>query len=334
MRVNELSRRSAHLLALATVQQLLPPRAGLAARGAAELDAEFYLRGLLGQPSLPQLKLALPKDRELEATAACALLEATRGALGTAFDCSAAEVAARAAARRPTLAIEYERAVLAGAFGPSYDYDASTASGVRLALGTGAVACNGAGVIGMYDFELSVYALFTLLGEARLPPDRLAAWYALLGERLLAVQLSPSAPPPRPATAASLQQVEAGLRALLMALTQAGYLTGFAIDNSDADEKLWAQKSELSVTRYTLTLSNPASLRAATQLNAATGGRVTAGLAVPMLLAFLRASGVSVLQSSEYFLDDDYKPNPIAYNPSSLIVELELSPVPRSTRPG
>ena len=33
---------------------------------------------------------------------------------------------------------------------------------------------------------------------------------------------------------------------------------------------------------------------------------------MPLLLAFLRASGVTVLQQSEYFLDDEYKPNPIA----------------------
>ena len=52
-----------------------------------------------------------------------------------------------------------------------------------------------------------------------------------------------------------------------------------------------------------------------------------------MVLAFLRASGVTVLQQSEYFLDDEYKPNPIAYSPSSLVVELQLSPVPSSPTP-
>lgn len=190
----------------------------------------------------------------------------------------------------------------------------------------------GGGDVGLYEFELSLYALFTLLSEARLPPGRRRAFYALLGDRLLAAQLS-SSPAAQPATgsAASLKRVEAGLEALLEALQRAGYLAGFKIDNSDADEALWAQRSELSTTRYTITLANPASLRAATQLNAASGGRVTAGLAVPLLLAFLRASGVTVLQQSEYFLDDEYKPNPIAYNPSSLVVELEIAPVPPAT---
>ena len=268
------------------------------AKGAAELDAEFYLRGLLGQPSLPPLKLELPnQDRALSGVAACTLLSATRAALASTLDISASEVAARASARRSSLAIEYERSVLAGAFGPAYDM--SMAGGARLALGqaSGATACTdgggggggSGGDVGLYEFELSLYALFTLLSEARLPPGRQRAFYALLGDGLLAAQLS-SSPAAQPATgsAVSLKRVESGLEALLQALQRAGYLAGFKIDNSDADEALWAQRSELSTTRYTITLANPASLRAATQLNAASGGRLTAGLAVPLLLAFLR----------------------------------------------
>jgi hypothetical protein len=392
--VSATRRVAARLLSLAALQQFLPLQAGHAvkgAKGAAELDAEFYLRGLLGQPSLPPLKLELPKDRALTGLATCTLLSATRAALASTLDISVSEVAVRASARRSSLAIEYERAVLAGAFGPGYDV--SMAGGTRLALGQalGATACtdgggggggggDGGGDVGLYEFELSLYALFTLLSEARLPPARQKAFNALLGDRLLAAQLS-SSPAAQPATgsAVSLKRVEAGLEALLEALQRAGYLAGFKIDNSDADEALWVQRSALSTTRYTITLANPASLRAATQLNAASGGRVTPGLAVPLLLAFLRASGVTVLQQSEYFLDDEYKPNPIAcaarpccpvarvlstahtrrtghrattaraslhcthdprhggalrlhrYCPSSLVVELELSPVPPAT---
>ena len=318
--VSATRRVAARLLSLAALQQFLPPQAGHAvkgAKGAAELDAEFYLRGLLGQPSLPPLKLELPKDRALTGLVTCTLLSATRAALASTLDISVSEVAVRASARRSSLAIEYERAVLAGAFGPAYDM--SMAGGTRLALGqaSGATACTdgggGDGDVGLYEFELSLYALFTLLSEARLPPARQKAFNALLGDSLLAAQLS-SSPAALPATgsAVSLKRVEAGLEALMQALQRAGYLAGFKIDNSDADEALWVQRSELSTTRYTITLANPASLRAATQLNAASGGRVTPGLAVPLLLAFLRASGVTVLQQSEYFLDDEYKPNPIA----------------------
>ena len=74
-------------------------------------------------------------------------------------------------------------------------------SGVRLALGSGATGCEG-GSVGSFDFELSLYSLFTLLSEARLPPARLKAWYNLLGDHLLAAaaQLSPPAPVvPQPA---------------------------------------------------------------------------------------------------------------------------------------
>ena len=111
--VSATRRAISRLLSLAVLQQFLPPQAGHAvkgAKGAAELDAEFYLRGLLGQPSLPPLKLELPnKDRALSGVAACTLLSATRAALASTLDISVSEVAARASARRSSLAIEHQR---------------------------------------------------------------------------------------------------------------------------------------------------------------------------------------------------------------------------------
>lgn len=99
------------------------------------------------------------------------------------------------------------------------------------------------------------------------------------------------------------------------------------------DEALWARANDLSLTRLKLSFADPASLRAALQLNAATGGRVAPGLAVPLVLAYLRSLGVTVVARSEYFLDDEYRPNPLEYRPSSLVLELELSPAPRGSTP-
>ena len=308
------------MVSLVAVNQCLPQRATAAARrGAAELDAEFYLRGLLGQPPSPPVKTESMAPRQLSGTVACALLNATTSALAIALDCGTSEVLERSQRRRPALSIEYERAVLSGAFGATYDVAASTAT--KLPLDGGSSACQS--TFSLYDFELSLYTLFTLLSEARLPAAQLKTWYTFLGDRLLAAAYE-LAPPQLPA-ATSLKQLDAGLDSLLSQLRRGGYIKGFSV-NSDADETLWALKNELSITRYTLTLSDPASLRASTQLNAATGGRVTAGLAVPLLSAYLRAQGVAILQASEYFLDDEYKPNPMEYRPSSLVVEFELAP--------
>ena len=116
----------------------------------------------------------------------------------------------------------------------------SMAGGARLALGqaSGATACTdgggggggSGGDVGLYEFELSLYALFTLLSEARLPPGRQRAFYALLGDRLLAAQLS-SSPAAQPATgsAVSLKRVESGLEALLAGQALDGVNTVFAM---------------------------------------------------------------------------------------------------------
>lgn len=334
MRLATRRQLASHMLALSSVKFCMPPRAAVAARGAAELDAEFYLRGLLGQPTAPPVKaVPLPTPRRLSGPVVCPLLSALAEALGEALGCSADEVRSRAAKRAPALAIEYERALVSGAFGP---YDTSQ-RGLQLDAG-GVCETSGANErdgLGQFDFELTVYCYFTLLGEVRLPPAKLAAWYTLLGDRLLAAARGLPLSSPLPATPAgvgaqppTLRQLEAGLRSLLELLQRSGYLKGFTLDGTDADEALWAKANDLSLTRYTLTLSDPASLHAALQLNAATGGRVAPGLAVPLLLAYLRAAGVSLAQTPiQYFIDDEYKPNPLEYRPSSLVVEFELSPV-------
>ena len=75
--------------------------------------------------------------------------------------------------------------------------------------------------------------------------------------------------------------------------------------DSDGDEALWAQKSDLSPTRLTLTLTDTASLRAALLLNGRSGA--SPELAKPLLLAYLRARGVAIEEVGEFFLDGTYR---------------------------
>ena len=88
---------------------------------------------------------------------------------------------------------------------------------------------------------------------------------------------------------------------------------------------MWAADTELSLTRLSITLIEPASLRASLLLNAAVGGRLSAGLALPALAAYLRACGAEVRDSSEFFVDE-YRENPMDYKPSQVLVELTLVP--------
>ena len=115
-----------------------------------------------------------------------------------------------------------------------------------------------------------------------------------------------------------------GMRALLDQLRAAGYVASWSLDDSDADEALWGQRSALSTTRLSVTLNDTASLRAALLLNGRAGS--SPELAKPLLCAYLRARGVEVTEASDYFLDSVYRSSPLEYRPNQQILSLTLSP--------
>ena len=85
-----------------------------------------------------------------------------------------------------------------------------------------------------------------------------------------------------------------------------------------------AQRNELSPTRLSLTLTDSASLRAALLLNGRAGA--SPELAKPLLLAYLRASGVEVSESQEFFLDSVYRSSPLDYKPDQQVLTVTIAP--------
>ena len=99
-------------------------------------------------------------------------------------------------------------------------------------------------------------------------------------------------------------------------------MDSYSIDDSDVDEALWQQRSSLSTTRLTVTLSESATLRAALLLN---GRGVTPELTRPLLSSYLSSCGASVTEESEFFLDS-YRENPLEYRASEMLLSFTIVP--------
>jgi len=313
-----LSRAAASLPAPAALAFAAEAPSSVRVKGAAEMDLEFYARGLLGSGGAPRSAPPPPPlaARQLDAALAKRLLDAAAAGIAPSVSApSAAKLRQAAGARRQALAIEYDRALFAGAFSAAGGYDTS--------LG-GASALSQPEAL-QYGFDLSALALFTLLSEARLPRKELAACYARVGEELLvAVAAATPAPPQQAAgSASSLSDILRGVRALLDALQRGGYLAAYAIDDGDADEGLWQQRSSLSSTRLTVTLTDSAALRAALLLN---GRGVSPELARPLLSAFFASRGAEVTEQSDFFLDGEYRENPKEYRPTQQLLSFTIAP--------
>ena len=316
MRVSDLltSRRIFLLAAASSGPAFIAPPPASAARGAAELDAEFYARSLLRLPPSPPVAAAPPPPpRPLDEPLAAALLESAAAAVAESLGVEIDAVTQRAAALRPSLAVEYERTLSGGAFGGASGYEASSST------------TRATRIRDQFDFDLALLAIFSQLSSARPTAERAAAARAALGDRLLA-QLAPRCVPPLPAACragAPLSELCGGLRRLLAALQSAGYLASYKLDDTDVDDALWRRADDLSPTRLVVTLGEPASLGAALQLN---GGRVAPGLAAPVLAAYLRSCGARLKTQEEYFIDDTYRPNPLEYRPNAVVLELTVAP--------
>ena len=186
-----------------------------------------------------------------------------------------------------------------------------------------------------YGFDLTLLSYFTIFADARLARADVAAAQRRLGDALLRLDLldttvgspGPAAAGGATTSAASgskLSESAAGIRGLLRALRSAGYLEAFTLDDSDVDDGLWAQGSDLSVTRLSITLTDSASLRAALLLN----GRLGASpeLTKPLIFAYLRRGGATVTEAQEFFIDDTYRSNPLEYRANQQVLSLTLRP--------
>ena len=293
-----------------------PAVAAPRAKGAAELDFEFYMRGVLGQPPPPPSAPAPTKEpRRLDARFATRALEAVEASMSTALSTSPEALRDAAIIKQKPLSLEYDRVLSSGAFG-SGGYD-----------GVVARSLSAPSFATQYDFDLTLLTLFSLLADARLGRAEAAEFTRQLGHRLLALvpapssavdRSTPSAAPPR------IGELVGGMRACLDTMQSAGYMASYAIDDSDADEALWAQRSALSATRLSVTLDDSASLRASLLLNGRSGA--SPDLARPLLMAYLTAAGADVSEASEYFLDGTYRPNPQDYRPEQQVIQMTIAP--------
>ena len=275
-------------------------------KGAFEMDAEFYLRNALGVPPPPTEAIPIAAARELDSAFVSHSLEAVEDSISVALSISVAELRAKADKKRQGLALEYGRVLSSGAFGTK-GYDVGGFTALR------------ASPTSQFGFDLSLLALFTLLADARLSRAEVQTCSQRLGDQLLKHM-----PSMAPVTSGKLSEVISGIRRLLGSLKASGYTSAFSIDDSDVDDNLWAQRSSLSETRLTITLSDSASLRAALVLNGRAGA--SPELARPLLMSYLRQAGVEVAETTDYFLDDTYRSNPSDYRPNQQVLTLLVRP--------
>ena len=251
------------------------------------------------------------------ATSAIAAVEA---ALAPSLSITTSAMREAASVKRKALSLEYARVLSSGAFGDGRGYE-----------DVAAVAATSGGDASQFGFDLTLCCLFTLLADARIPRDAARECSRQLGTRLLDEAIPPPPTAPRrgkgSATPLPIRELVGGMRAYLDALQRAGYMASYSLDDTDADEALWAQRSSLSPTRLSITLTESASLRAALLLN----GRQNASpeLARPLLLAFLRENGAVVTESQEFFLDSVYRSSPLDYRPNQQVLTLTVEPAPR-----
>ena len=110
---------------------------------------------------------------------------------------------------------------------------------------------------------------------------------------------------------------------LLGDLRAGGFISGFSVDDADADEALWALRSDLSATKVAVTLFDSATLRASLLLN---GRGVSPELARPLLVSYLDSCGARVSEATEFFLDD-YRESPLDYRPSQTLISFVVAPL-------
>ena len=126
-----LSRAAASLPAPAALAFAAEAPSSVRVKGAAEMDLEFYARGLLlGSGGAPRAAPPPPPlaARQLDAVLAKRLLDAAAAGIAPSVSApSAAKLRQAAGARRQALAIEYDRALFAGAFSAAGGYDTSLA---------------------------------------------------------------------------------------------------------------------------------------------------------------------------------------------------------------
>ena len=242
----------------------LPPPASHAVQGAAEMDLEFYARSLLGRPPSPPPPPAveIAKPRELDADFATRVVSAVESSLAPSLDTTPSDLSERAGRQATSaLARVQSRAHLGRLWRRPWlrhrDWRERWRPyllAVRIRFGAARpvhAARRRAASKGARERVLSIARRHASRGRNAIAISCRCCWDAT--------------------GTPTLKSLITGMRQLLTALQTNGYLQTYNLDDSDGDEALWAQKSDLSPTRLTLTLTDTASLRAALLLNGRSG---------------------------------------------------------------
>ena len=215
-----------------------------AARGAFELDAEYYARGLLGLPPprpvppSPQPRAGL--DTDFERTA----LNLVESSAAEACGITPAVLNEEAVARFRSVALELESvgsSVRATSYSSTTPLDVQRcgcASGTRWAS-SGYVVCR---------FDVQLGAILSALSARRPSAEAISMYQTKLGTELLK-QLRAPQPSCALRSDATLSASCAGARALLDRLRSLGYIRDFMLDDANVDDTLWAARGPLAVTR-------------------------------------------------------------------------------------
>ena len=278
-------------------------------------STQSFTRALLRLPPSPPVAAAPPPPpRPLDEPLAAALLERAAAAVAESLGVEIDAVTQRAAALRPSLAVDYERTLSGGAFGGASGYEASSTT------------TRATRIRDQFDFDLALLAIFSQLSSARPTAERAAAARAALGDRLLA-QLAPRCVPPLPAACragAPLSELCGGLRRLLAALQSAGYLASYKLDDTDVDDAAPRRRPEPDAIGRDARRARLARRRPAAQRRPR--GARPRGAGARRLPALVRRAPQD---AEEYFIDDTYRPNPLEYRPNAVVLELTVARSPR-----
>jgi hypothetical protein len=322
---------SSSLSTIAASSALLYPSPAFAARGAAELDLEYYARDLLGgnrregsvaasqgpplaPPRLiqePLLSMLLTDDAScIPKTALISMLQSKSNNANSKMDA--------------------ERLVQTGFV--NYRSKAAKAFYTRAPFATECLD-------DQYYFDLSAYALWRTAGDLLPNPVDRDAFVRRVGRDLYQSILSKQLMPAAPSKEQSRYKISAStneVRAMLNAFTKHGFIQSYRLSGSGDDSTSAAADDvnafdELddqalmdgATVDCLLSIMKPATLGAALQITGEQS-RFAPDYVGPACAALLETFGLQCTWET-YFVDNEYRPNPKDYFPNEQLIQFTIS---------
>jgi hypothetical protein len=287
--------------------------AGARVKGAAELDAEYYLKWLKdevtgGAPDPTSMARPSPKaSRRLDGALASSLLDTT---LTQISESGAVDIRV----------VQKELEDIRAQVGPAFQRKA---------------AFDQLDLTDSYSFDFSAYCLYK--AAARLIPDlRKRAYFVQLvgkqtldilcssrllqqqreGKRQLAPGLCPSSASSTSSGAPLLlsKDIDAGVRQLLDEFQQTRMISGYKVDAVDYDD------DEYGISNLVVEIADPATIGGFAQCNSE-GLRFHPDFIGTAIASYLRTCGLKNVAYDEFLIDDVYRPNPNDFVASGVLIQ-------------